>query len=92
MGEELQRVQNLGILRRNRNTLSFFNPLVLAYFAALRLAHIIEEEDNGLNIAVERLSGDINFWSKCLELLADLTAEDITLLRERFFILEGAQQ
>jgi nucleoside-triphosphatase THEP1 len=91
LGKELLTVQNLGILQRHKNSsLKFFNLLVLAYFAALRIGQIIEEEDNGIDQVVKKLSGDVEFWDKCLDLLTDLVEEDITPLKQKFLMLKGA--
>jgi hypothetical protein len=82
IGTDLLRLRNMGVIRIQRHALTFFNELVQAYFAALGLKYIIEEEDNGISQALEKISNH-SFWSKCLDILKDLTAEsNVTLLEE----------
>ncbi len=93
LGTELQAVLNLGILQRDRrNSLRFSNLLALAFFAALEIDRILKEEDDGLTKILKKISGDPEFWHRCLNLLSDLSPEkDISSLRQKFLTLEGAE-
>jgi len=82
VGADLLRLRNMGVIRIQRHTLTFFNELVQTYFAALGLKYIIEEDGNGISRALDQISNHFSFWSRCLDILKDLTWSDITPLEE----------
>lgn len=88
VGADLLRLRNMGVIRIQRHdTLTFFNELVQTYFAALGLKYIIEEDGNGISRALEQITNHFSFWSKCLDILKDLTGRDVTPLEETIVAL-----
>jgi len=72
--KDITRLQNLGVIRTAEDGLCFFNELVQAYFAALRLRHALRR--GGVTWAVNKITVNRVFWQKCLDILRDLMPVD----------------
>jgi hypothetical protein len=89
LGDAMLELQNLGVIEIQEDKLGFCNELVHAYFAALALSRLIETRRCGQLLAALKLNRNYSFWSKCFEILRDLTSANIQLLTRLLAIIKS---